>query len=67
MLGCKTLTFRNYNEIETGLNNWILLNQEKKVRFITQSYIPPDRTPVNEEGGDEEKAGFHLYTIFFVS
>lgn len=65
MLGCKTLVFKDYNEIETGINNWILLNQEKNVRFITQSYIPIDRTPVNEEGKYEETRAFHLYTIFF--
>ena len=65
MLGCKILVFRNYNEIERELNNWFLLNKEKKVCFITQSYIPVDRTPVSNEGKYEETRSFYLYTIFF--
>ncbi|MFX1329108.1 MAG: hypothetical protein ACFE91_13355 [Promethearchaeota archaeon] len=39
MLGCKIIDIKNLNEIEQKLNNWVLLNKEKKVLFITQSYV----------------------------
>ncbi len=67
MLECKIVAIRNINEIEQELNNWFILNKEKKVQFINQSYIPVDRTPVNKEGKYEETRSFHLYTIFFES
>ena len=67
ILRCKKIAIRNLNEIEEKLNNWFLLNKEKKVRFITQSYIPVYRTPVDKDEKYEETRAFHLYTIFFES
>ena len=65
ILNCKKIAVRNLDEIEEKLNNWFLENKWNKVRFITQSYIPVDRTPVNDEGKFEETRSFYLYTIFF--
>jgi len=64
-LNCEKIVIRNLDEIEEKLNNWFLENKWYKVRFITQSYIPVDRTPVNKEGKHEESRSYYLYTIFF--
>ncbi len=65
ILKCNTIVASNLDEIEEKLNNWFLENKWNKVCFITQSYIPVDRTPVNNEGKFEETRSFYLYTIFF--
>ncbi len=65
ILKCNKIVVENLNEIEERLNNWFLENKWNKVHFITQSYIPKDRTPVNNEGKYEETRSFYLYTIFF--
>ena len=65
ILKCEKIVVQDYTELEQKLNNWFLQNKEKNIRFITQSYIPADRTPVNNEGKYEETRSFYLYTIFF--
>jgi len=65
MFGCKTLIFSHVNEIDPGINNWFLLNKDKKVQFVNQLYIPPDRTPVSPEGKYEEKLGYFMITIYY--
>ncbi|HEC39737.1 MAG TPA: hypothetical protein ENI29_15970 [bacterium] len=67
ILGCKTFAIRDNNEIESKLNPCFLENKDMKIRFITQAYIPTDRTHVKKEGKYEEIQGYHLYTIFFES
>ena len=41
------------------------LNKDKKVQFVNQLYIPPDRTPVSPEGKYEEKLGYFMITIYY--
>lgn len=65
ILGCNKIVVRNLDEIEEKLNNWFLENKWNTVRFISQSYIPVDKTPVNNKGKYEETRPFYLYTIFF--
>jgi len=65
ILNCKKIVVRNLEKIEEKLGNWFLQNKWNKVRFITQSYIPLDRNPENNEEKDEETGSFYLYTIFF--
>ena len=64
-LKCKKIVVSNLSEIEEKLNNWFLENSWNKIRFITQSYIPVDRTPLDKDGKYEETRSFYLYTIFF--
>ncbi|MBA7702046.1 hypothetical protein ES703_110797 [subsurface metagenome] len=62
---CKRIVIQHYTEIEQELDNWFMQNQDKNIQFITHTYIPVDRTPVDKEGKYEETPAFHLYTIFF--
>lgn len=64
ILKCKKIAVSNLSEIEEKLNNWLLENRWNKIRFITQSYTPVDRTPL-KDGKYEETRSFYLYTIFF--
>lgn len=65
MLGCETLIISDINYVNQGINNWFLLNKEKKVRFINQLYIPPDKTLVKEKEGHEETPGYFLIIITY--
>lgn len=62
---CETIAIQHYSEIKQELNNWFLLAKDKIIHSITHSYIPVDRTPVDNEGKYHETRSFHLYTIFF--
>ena len=65
MLGCETLIISDINYVNQGINNWFLLNKEKKVRFINQLYIHPDRTLVKEKEGREETPEYFMITIYY--
>lgn len=64
-MNCELIVIQNYSEAKQKLNNWFLQNKEKIIRFITHSYIPVDRTPVDKDGKYEETRALYLYTIFF--
>lgn len=65
MLTCESLIISDINDVNQGINNWFLLNKEKKVRFINQLYIPPDKTLVKEKERHEEPPGYFLITIYY--
>lgn len=65
MLECESLIISDINYVNQGINNWFLLNKEKKVRFINLLYIPPERTLVKEKEGREETPGYFLIIIHY--
>lgn len=65
MLECESLIISDINYVNQGINNWFLLNKEKKVRFINLLYIPPERTLVKEKEAYEETPGYFLIIIHY--
>lgn len=63
MLECKIFNIKNLNKIEQKLNNWFLLNKEKKVVFITQSYVLVDESPIDKEGRSEKPGVLFIFIL----
>ncbi len=49
MVGCEILTLRLEDDIKLEINNWLLSNKEKKIKFIQHTYIPPVIIPISEK------------------
>ena len=78
MLSCEILKLRLEDDIQLKINNWLLENKEKKIRFIQHTYIPPviipipENDPIKKERGMEnatytEKRGYHLVSFYYES
>ena len=78
MLSCEIFKLRLEDDIRLKINNWFLLNEEKRVKFVQHTYITPEITPVPEndpirkEPGMEnvshtEKRGYLLISIYYES
>ena len=48
MLSCEILTIGVEDDIQLKIKNWLLLNKEKKIKFIRHTYIPPVIIPIPE-------------------
>lgn len=78
MLSCEILTLRLEEDIRIKINNWFLLNKEKKVKFIQHTYITPviipipENDPIRKQPGMKsasytEKRGYLLVSIYYES
>ncbi len=76
MLSYTILTLRLEDDIQLKINNWLLENKEKKIRFIQHTYIPPliiplpENDPIKKECGMEkatytEKRGYFLVSFYY--
>ena len=65
MLKFEILMVSNINDIIQGIDNWLLLNTEKKVKFINQLYIPREAISIDRNESLEEASGFFLITIYY--
>ena len=45
----KIIRIADLNRFEQEVNNWFLQNQNKEIKFITQSYVPPVIIPIRED------------------
>ena len=65
MLKCENLIVSNINDVIQGIDNWFLLNKEKKVKFIIQLYIPREAISMKKDDSLEEFSGFFLISIYY--
>ena len=45
----KIIRIADLNMFEQEVNNWFLLNQNKEIKYITQSYVSPVINPIRDD------------------
>jgi len=76
MISVELLKLQLGEDIQLKINNWLLTNQNKRVKFVQQTYIPPiillipDKDTFKKEreiykAGIAEKPGYLLIAFYY--